>query len=605
VPDENKSILGRLAETFSLEPPDQPPLEGITFEQRAALIGALLELSERRNRSLFEWSSDLKRTLSYAEAVRPLADAINPVEYESLEAENASDIAAQTAEKRLSNIARIGLRLAETHPIAAFGGDVRHLLAESVEGALAKSRPFRLARFLLPTLLALLFGGLIWGAFQVKGLVNMVQEAKHEIETKRAEVAQSASDAKTSIATASGSAKQEITELSLKALESWKAQLQAEAKGQMQDFTSTVEKAKADAGPKINAEMDGIATWGKEQKRTVENAVDAQRVAIGQLAPSIEQAKAAAGPQVQAELDGIREWGKTKRDDIGKVTDGTLAELMQLKNDSLPKIRDALNGLVPVVEQAKVAAGPQVQAELDGIREWGKAKRDDISKTTDSTFVELMQLKNDSLPKIRGQLIDISEWGKEQKRSVESAVDAQRVAIAQLAPAVEQARVGATPQVKAELDGVVEWGREQKNIAGKAVDAQKAAVIQEMADRARDVQGEQTQIKTQLGLLLNDVRNEGSDIQKQLLKTQEQQKDLKTQLEGVSKFAHEAVQLKELIQREGNNNAFTLATLMRFLEWKDLITGSALFLSLLAFIAAFRAWMIARRHPAMGKNPAQ
>src|SRR3954447_18198623 len=173
----------------------------------------------------------------------------------------------------------------------------------------------------------------------------MIREAKRDVETRRAEVALAASEAKTNIVAASGSAKQEITELSLKALESWKAQLQAEAKSQMQDFTSTVEKAKADAAPKISAELGSIAAWGNEQKHVIENAVNAQQTALAQLTPGIEQAKAAVVPQIQAEMQGIRDWGKTKRDEISTATDGILAELTKFKDDSSSKIREQINSI--------------------------------------------------------------------------------------------------------------------------------------------------------------------------------------------------------------------------------------------------------------------
>ena len=162
------SLVDRLRRFFSTSPPDTPPPGGMTFEQRAALIGALYDLKTRGRRRLDEWRVELQRALSLAKCTRPLADALKEGSKEDEDDE----------EKRLGDIARIGLRLAEIHPIAAFGGDVRHLVAETVENALAKSQPARLARWALPSLAILFSGGLLWGLIKVQGFENSAGKRK-------------------------------------------------------------------------------------------------------------------------------------------------------------------------------------------------------------------------------------------------------------------------------------------------------------------------------------------------------------------------------------------------------------------------------------------
>jgi hypothetical protein len=115
------SIRESLSDAFKSSPPETPPPGGMTFEQRAALIGALYELTRRDRRSLRTWQLDLARTLSYADATGPLAEEAR----KDIDGERDEE-----KEKRLSEIARTGLHLAEAHPIAAFGGDVRHLVAQ-------------------------------------------------------------------------------------------------------------------------------------------------------------------------------------------------------------------------------------------------------------------------------------------------------------------------------------------------------------------------------------------------------------------------------------------------------------------------------------------
>src|ERR1700722_14287314 len=66
----------------------------------------------------------------------------------------------------------------------------------------------------------------------------------------------------------------------MKSVQGWRAQLDVEAKAQLGDFNATVAKAKADAAPLIQAELAGIADWGKARKRDLDTAAEAQQRVI-------------------------------------------------------------------------------------------------------------------------------------------------------------------------------------------------------------------------------------------------------------------------------------------------------------------------------------
>jgi hypothetical protein len=74
------------------------------------------------------------------------------------------------------------LRLAENHPVATFGRDVRHLLGEMVDDAVTRTAFARVVRWALPALIALVVGGTIWGSFEVKGLYDRIQTGRKEVD---------------------------------------------------------------------------------------------------------------------------------------------------------------------------------------------------------------------------------------------------------------------------------------------------------------------------------------------------------------------------------------------------------------------------------------
>ena len=514
-------LMDELKKAFAVVAPDSPPPGGMTFEQRAILIGALYELKDRGRRPLEDWLSELRRALGYSEATRSLAEAVPHVD----RTHSNEDV-----EKRASDLVRIGIRLSENHPVAAFGGDARHLVAESVEGALAKSHPVRLLRFLLPTLCVLFGGGLLWGSFQIQGFKETASQARQEIQREKDDVSRTA-----------GAATNEINRISNSAQTNLAAKIQEEARSQLKDLTRTVEEAKAEAKIRINGESEKINQWGKDRRHEIDVAAEDQKAAINRLASIIENAKVQAAAQAAVELGEIKQWGETKRSEISAAAKEQV---------------ESINSLKPAIETIKAQAAPKLQAELEEIKQWGIAKLGEIT----------------------------------------AAATAANKAIAEIAPAVQGAKDMAAVKIAAIANDAAEWGRGQKGQFGTALDQEKESFKQDMASRRNDVQAEQTRVKTELALLLNDVRSGNDDVLKRLLATQEKERTLSTRLGEIKEFVDQSIRLQTVIERADAKGTLTFQALVSALEWKDGIAIGAGILSLLAF--AFGLFALFRRRKA-------
>ena len=561
-------LMDELKKAFAVVAPDSPPPGGMTFEQRAILIGALYELKDRGRRPLEDWLSELRRALGYSEATRSLAEAVPHVD----RTHSNEDV-----EKRASDLVRIGIRLSENHPVAAFGGDARHLVAESVEGALAKSHPVRLLRFLLPTLCILFGGGLLWGSFQIQGFKETASQARQEIQREKDDVSRTA-----------GAATNEINRISNSAQTNLAAKIQEEARSQLKDLTRTVEEAKAEAKIRINGESEKINQWGKDRRHEIDVAAEDQKAAINRLASIIENAKVQAAAQAAVELGEIKQWGETKRSEISAAAKEQV---------------ESINSLKPAIETIKAQAAPKLQAELDEIKQWGATKRSEISaaakeqeESINSLKPAIETIKAQAAPKLQAELEEIKQWGIAKLGEITAAATAANKAIAEIAPAVQGAKDMAAVKIAAIANDAAEWGRGQKGQFGTALDQEKESFKQDMASRRNDVQAEQTRVKTELALLLNDVRSGNDDVLKRLLATQEKERTLSTRLGEIKEFVDQSIRLQTVIERADAKGTLTFQALVSALEWKDGIAIGAGILSLLAF--AFGLFALFRRRKA-------
>src|SRR5262249_4464188 len=150
------AVLDDVKQLLEPKAPEAPPPGGMTFEQRAWLIGKLHQLKERGDRRLDMWLHQLRSVLSRSEATKYLVEALPALKADQSEEERGK------IEEQASAIARSAIEFVESHPASAFGGDVNHLIVQSVEQALSRSSPVRLVRWLLPTLLIVFGGGLLW-----------------------------------------------------------------------------------------------------------------------------------------------------------------------------------------------------------------------------------------------------------------------------------------------------------------------------------------------------------------------------------------------------------------------------------------------------------
>ena len=146
-----------------------------------------------------------------------------------------------------------------------------------------------------------------------------------------------------------------------------RAQLKSEAQDQLKDLTIAVEKAKADATPKIDAELNEIRDFGSaKSSELTNNALAAEgdiAKAEGDAAAAIEKAKAEATPQIDAEIARIRELGSAKASELANAA--TAAQSTE---------QDEIAKLGATIEKAKAEATPQIDVEIARIREYGSAK---------------------------------------------------------------------------------------------------------------------------------------------------------------------------------------------------------------------------------------
>jgi hypothetical protein len=503
------ALVDRALDMLGASEPDTPPPGGMTFEQRAAMIGALYELRDRGRRPLHEWIYELRHVLSYSDATALLAKAL-PDPFDM------GDMPGEKIESKISEIARLAVKIVETHPVAAFGGDVRHLLTQSVEGALMKSRPVRLMRLLLPTLGILFSGGLLWGAYQVDGIQNAARSARADINSamtdinkEKSDVAVAASAAEAGIQSTATTANAQIGSLSASLLSSWNDRVRAESQAQLKELTDSVQAAKDSAKPKVQAELDGIGQWGKDRRADVQKAIDAQKDSLNALVPAIEAAKAQVVPQVEAQLRGITDWGTMKRDGL-------------------------------------TSAATNMSTSIDAI----------------GSTVE--KLKSDAAIKTQATMSDVSVWGREQRAAIGTAIDTEKTTALRYLDAQKDA-------VKKEMDASL-----------LDVQGRQSAVIKEMDVSLLDVQGQQSSVKTQLAFIVNDVRSGQDDIQKRLLETQNRQRDLDAKLASLQAFVDQSVHLQAVIERADSGGTLTFSTLVKVLEMKDVIAGIAGIVSIFA-----------------------
>jgi hypothetical protein len=90
----NSALLTGLANAFKAEPPIPSPT-GMTFEQRAALIGVLYSLRESRGMSLNDWGLNLYQALNYAEVTKILAEEAKNLAEEAKTLEAAKNLAEE------------------------------------------------------------------------------------------------------------------------------------------------------------------------------------------------------------------------------------------------------------------------------------------------------------------------------------------------------------------------------------------------------------------------------------------------------------------------------------------------------------------------------
>ena len=138
----------------------------------------------------------------------------------------------------------------------------------------------------------------------------------------------------------------------------------------------------------------------------------------------------------------------------------------------------------------------------------------------------------------------------------------------------------------------------------RALDQDKQSVIGMMQQRQREVQDEADRAKTQLSGLLINVRQGEDDLEKRLLAAEIRMKKLDDQMVGLRATVQQASQLQSVLEQTDRTSTLNLATLIRVLEWKDLMAIAAILLAALAVVLAIASFIrnLWRRPPEGGRT---
>lgn len=528
------TVLGRLKDAFKAEPPTDAPA-GMTFEQRAALIGALYGLLEQRELSLKDWGLQLRQALSYAETTKSLAETIPTDEPDLLDADERR--------KFLAAIARTGLRLAETHPIAAFGGDARSLLAEGVENALYRSRPLRLMRWVAPVIVALLVGGVAWSGVKFDGLQKKLQNAEKQIQGKQDEVAKKAS-----------ATEAEITKVSSEAQENWTKTLENATKDKIGEVGKAITQAEAEAKPRVDAQLHSVVDWGIAERENIADASKRQLAELDKLEPVIAKAQAEVGPKVNAEMQEVVQWGVDKKQALTKALDRQQGEI---------------DKIIPLISQVNANISSRSQQALSEIGGWTEVKRNEIAKA-----------------------------GETAKSDLTEALGKEKTALEKLTTDAAAARAAGGALVARQVNDIADWGRSRRDDVAKALDAEKSSAEQAIEQQRREVSAEAGRVTTQLGELLVDARNREDDLHARLLAAEARMQGLNSQVAGLRGTVQQAAALQSTFQQAGEGGKLSLGLLVKILEWRDAVAlAAAAAASLILVIELIRCgrWVVRRR----------
>lgn len=528
------SLLGQLKEAFKRKPPAGAPA-GMTFEQRAALIGALYGLLEQRELSLREWGLQLRQAFSYADVTKPLVEAIPTDE----------PIPFDRDERRafLTNIARTGLRLAETHPIAAFGGDASSLLVEGVERAVYQSRLFRLMRWLAPVIVALAIGGVAWSGVQFDGLQKKLQAAEDKIQSKQDEVTEKAS-----------ATEAEITKTSNEAQRNWVKTLATATNDKIGEVGEAITQAKAEAKPRVEAQLHSIVDWGVTERENITQAGQQELAELDKLKPNIAQAQAAVGPRVNAEMEEIIQWGTDKKQELTKA---------------VAKQQGEIDKITPLISQVNANIGSRSQQALNEIGGWTEVKRNEISKAAETA-----------------------------KSALSETLSKEKAALEKVTADAAAARTAGGALVARQVDDIAEWGRGRRDDVAKALDAAKSSVDQVMEQRQREVAAEAGRVTTQLGELLVDARKREDDLHARLLAAEARMQGLNGQVAELRGTVRQASALQSAFEQAGQDSKLSLGLLIKILEWRDVLilaVAAAAFLILVIELVRCGRWIVRRR----------
>ena len=325
--------------------------EGMKFEDRAKLIGSLLALKKRGTRSAKSWAWEVRAVLTRVPELKPLAEALpNLSEHAETGNADSADKSEKAVERQITEVVETALRLAEAHPVAAFGVETRHLITEAVEASVWSSGPERLIKWLIPTLIALIFGGI--KIESLRDYANKTELSIGEAGRKAAEAAVNSTKV--------------ITDLEDRALSDWTKQLKEAAERQVNRFEQEIILAKNNAQQSIQDKAKEVVEatlprFYNSQSKKVEEAAAEAGSRLGkrrdELLPQVEQ--------VAMSSEGAISEARTRVEMRSKAFDERYAKLQEQLELDLQKVNRFATEFVAIEADAK----GRIESNLSGLLE--------------------------------------------------------------------------------------------------------------------------------------------------------------------------------------------------------------------------------------------
>jgi hypothetical protein len=255
---------------------------GMTFDERVRHIASILAVRRRGEReNLYAWAREVHRRFLSIPPLKALTEGFPwPSTHKEESSEGFPPLSAEERlyERQIRDFIETGLRLAQEHPVSAFGSETQYLIAQSIDERLWDSGPMKLIKWVGPILVALFFGGAIYGGYKFEGLREIASHAQTDIEQTHDRIQALAKDSE-----------HNIERVKDQALVEWKAHLDSAATSAVDSYKVEIETAKNKGIVKLNVtvnnELEALSdlysdirrNFGEEAEKNADAAIVTRR----------------------------------------------------------------------------------------------------------------------------------------------------------------------------------------------------------------------------------------------------------------------------------------------------------------------------------------